>query len=234
MSTTERTGMPSRLPLSPLEVGILIFMSDEAVRRRGWLLRGVRGWRHYVEIKARQDAYIAEKLPHMARRGLLNRADVVEFGRTRPTMLYRISQEGERQLAQLVDRPPERMPEPGAEDGGGNLFVPSSTWSALTAMQRCALERIGPERFGAHGWMTMREIGAGQPTVLHEDLTWLVRRGLAELRSGPGTAGGKPRTFYRLTAPGLRVVLVDAVPSPSGRVELVEARVPEEAGPTPA
>lgn len=227
--------MPPRLPLSPLEVGILIFMSDEALRRRGWLRRGVRGWRHYAEIKGRQDAYLAEKLPYMARRGLLDRAEVVEFGRTRPTMLYRISQEGERQLAQLVDRPPERIPTPGAEDGGGNLFVPASTWTALTTMKRCALDRIGPERFGAHGWMSMREIGAGQPTVQYEDLTWLVRRGLAELRSGPGTrAGGRPRTFYRLTAPGLRVELVDAVPSPSGRVELVEARVPEEAGPTPA
>lgn len=227
--------MPPSLPLSPLDVGILIFMSDEALRRRGWLRRGVRGWRHYVEIKAKEDAYIAEKLPHMVRRGLLDRAQVVEFGRMRPTTLYRISQEGEGRLAKLEDRRPERIPAPGTEDGGGNLFVPASTWTALTTLQRCALERIGPERFGAHGWMSMREIGAGQPTVQYEDLTWLVRRGLAELRSGPGAqAGGSPRALYRLTTPGLRVELVDAVPSPSGRVELVEARVPEEAGPTPA
>ena len=227
--------MPPSLPLSPLEVGILIFMSDEALHGRGWLRRGVRGWRHYVEIKAKQNAYIAEKLPHMVRRGLLDRAQVVEFGRTRATTLYRISKEGERRLAKLEDRPPERIPAPEGDDGGGNLFVPASTWTALTTLKRCPLERIGPERFGAHGWMTMPEIGAGQPTVQYEDLTWLVRRGLAEPRSGPGTqAGGRPRTFYRLTAPGLRLELVDAVPSPSGRVELVEARVPEEAGPAPA
>jgi hypothetical protein len=235
MSTTERTGMPPRQPLSPLEVGILIYMSDEALRRRGWLRRGVRGWRLYFEIKAKQDAYISEKLPHMARRGLLDRVEVVEFGKSRPTLLYRISREGEQQLAQLEDRPPEAIPLPKAEDAGGNLFVPSSTWTALATLQRRALDRIGPERFGAHGWLSISEIGAGQPTVRHEDLTWLVRRGMAEVRNGPGAQeGGKAKTFYRLTASALRAEVVDAVPSPSGRVEMVEARVPEGPGPNAA
>ena len=228
--------MPAIRPLSPLEAGILIYLSGEALRGRGWLRRGVRGWRLYSEVKdEQQDAYIAERLPHLARLGLLDRLDVVEFGRTRATLLYRIAQEGERRLAALEGRPCEAIPPPEAEDRGGNLFVPAPTWSALLALQRCARERIGPVRLGAHGWMSIGEIGAGQPRLRHDDITWMVRRGLAELRKASvARDGGKPRTLYRLTSPAMRAEALDAVPAPGGQVEMVETRVPAEAGPTPA
>ena len=227
--------MPATRPLSPLEAGILIYLSGEALRGRGWLRRGVRGWRLYSEVKdEQQHAYIAERLPHMARLGLLDRFDVVEFGRTRATLLYRISQEGERRLAELEGRPCEAIPLPEPGDRGGNLFVPAPTWTALRTLQRFTRERIGPVRLGAHGWMSIGEIGAGQPTLRHDDLTWLVRRGLAEVRKvSAAREGGKPRTLYRLTAPALRAEAVDAVPGPGGEVELVETRVPGDAGPTP-
>jgi hypothetical protein len=226
--------MPTIRPLSPLEAGILTYLSGEALRGRGWLRRGVRGWRLYSEVKdEQQDAYIAERLPHLARLGLLDRLDVVEFGRTRATLLYRIAQEGERRLAALEGRPCEAIPPPEAEDRGGNLFVPAPTWSALLTLQRCARERIGPVRLGAHGWMSIGEIAVGQPTLRHDDLTWLVRRGLAELRKAPVGTEGAMRTLYRLTAPAMRAEALDAVPAPGGRVEMVETRVPDEAGPTP-
>ncbi len=225
--------MPTIRPLSPLETGILTYLSGEALHGRGWLRRGVRGWRLYSEVKDElQDAYIAERLPHLARLELLDRLDVVEFGRKRATLLYRIAQEGERRLAELEGRPCEAIPPPEAEDRGGNLFVPAPTWSALLTLQRCARERIGPVRLGEHGWMSIGEIGAGQPTLRHDDLTWLVRRGLAELRKVSIGGGGGMRTLYRLTAPAMRAEALDAVPAPGGQVEMVETRVPEEAGPT--
>lgn len=226
--------MPATRPLSPLEAGILIYLSGEALRGRGWLRLGVRGWRLYSEVRdEQQDAYIAERLPLMARLGLLDRFDLVEFGRTRATLLYRVSQEGERRLAELEGRPCEAIPRPEDEDRGGNTFVPAPIWTALTTLQRCAAQRIGPVRFGAHGWMSIGEIGADREPLRHDDLVWLVRRGLAEVRKAPGArVGGTTRSLYRLTAAGLRAEAVDAVPSPTGRVELVEARVPEAAGPT--
>lgn len=225
--------MPAIRPLSPLDAGILIYLRDEALRGRGWLRRGVRGWRLYAEIKDEHESiYIAEKLPHMARLGLLDRCDVLEFGRKRPTLLYRVSQEGERRLAAAQGRPCEAIPRPEAGDRGGNLFVPCGSWAALTILQRCVGERIGPVRFGAHGWMSIGEVGAGQAPVRHDDLTWLVRRGLADARTAPAARdGGHARTFYRLTDPALRAEAVDAVPAPGGRVELVEVRVPLKAGP---
>ncbi len=226
--------MPATRPLSPLEAGILIYLSGEALRGRGWLRLGVRGWRLYSEVRGeQQDAYIAERLPHMARLGLLDRFDLVEFGRKRATLLYRISQEGERRLAELEGRPCEPIPRPDGEDRGGNAFVPAPSWAVLATLQRCAAQRIGPVRFGAHGWMSSGEIGAGQAELRHDDLVWLVRRRLAEMRKGPGAGmGGAAKSLYRVTAPGLRAEALDAVPSAGGRVELVEARVPEEAGPT--
>lgn len=225
--------MPTIRPLSPLEAGILTYLSGEALRGGGWLRRGVRGWRLYSEVKdEQQDAYIAERLPHLARLGLLDRLDVVEFGRRRATLLYRITQEGERRLAELEGRPCDTIPPPESEDRGGNLFVPAPTWSALLTLQRCARERIGPVRLGAHGWMSIGEISAGQPTLRHDDLTWLVRRGLAELRKAPVGTEGAMRTLYRLTAPAMRAEALDAVSAPGGQVEMVETRVPDEAGPT--
>ncbi len=90
-------------------------------------------------------------------------------------------------------------------------------------------------RFGAHGWMSIGEIGAGQAALRHDDLVWLVRRQPGGDAEGARRAeGGTTRSLYRLTAPGLRAEALDAVPAPGGRVELVEARVPEEAGPTAA
>ncbi|HEX2093368.1 MAG TPA: hypothetical protein VHG28_13265 [Longimicrobiaceae bacterium] len=183
-------------------------------------------------MKEATGEYISERLPHLASRGLLHRIDVPEFGRERPTLLFRISEAGARKVAELEGHPytPLPVPEADAEDRG-NLFVPASAWSSLTALRRRAVDRIGPVRLGAHGWLTAVEVH--QETRLRgEDLPWLLRRGLVERREVPAPSRRQlSLTCYRISDAGLRTGYVDAVPSPSGRVEFVEARVGEEPGP---
>ncbi len=228
--------MPPQKTISPVEATILFYLRDEAVDGCGWLRRGVRGWRLYDEIRAATGEYISERLPGLARHGLLDRVDVVELGRERPTLLYRISEAGARAVAELEGRPVAPLPSPGADDRDrGNLFVPARSWAALATLRRHAVDRIGPVRLDAHGWMTAHEVHEAHPLVVGHDVGWLLRRGLVERRQVPAPSRPLlPLTYYRVSEWGLRTEQVDAVPSPSGTVERMEARVREEAGPTRA
>ena len=224
--------MPPSKPLSPAEVAILAFLSEEALNRRGWLRKGVRGWRLYSEITEATGEYIPERLPYLARRGLLERIDVQEFGRERRTTLYRISKAGASLIAEIKGHPPTSLrPALSGDEGGGNILVPAHAWSSLATLRKCAVDRIGPVRLGAHGWLTAVEVHR-ETRFRGEDLTWLLRRGLVERREVPSSFRPQmPLTYYRISDAGLRTEYVDAVPSPSGRVEFVEARVGEVTGP---
>ncbi len=225
--------MPPPKPVSPMEVTVLMYLRDQAVDGRGWLRRGVRGWRLYGEVRAATGEYISERLPHLARRGLLDRLDVPDFGRQRPTLLFRISEAGARRLEEMEGRPGRPFPPPGAQDvDGGNLYVPASAWSALETLRRYAADRLGSVRLDAHGWLTAAEIRHAQHMLCGEDVAWLLRRGLVVLHEAAGSGPSrKPIRLYRISEWGMRTEPVDAVAAPSGRVEFVEARVREEAGP---
>lgn len=223
--------MPQR-PISPVEATVLFYLRDEAADGCGWRRRGVRGWRLYGEVKEGTSEYIPERLPYLASRGLLERIDVPEFGRERPTLLSRISEAGARLVAELEDRPYTPLPAPqmDAEDGG-NLFAPTNAWSSLGVLRRSVEDRTGPVRFDVHGWLTAVEVHR-ETRLRGEDLPWLLRRGLVERREVPLSFRPQmPLGYYRISEAGLRTEYVDAAPSPSGRVEFVEARVREEEGP---
>lgn len=224
--------MPPHRPISPVEATILFYLRDEAADDCGWRRRGVRGWRMYGEVKAATGLYIFERLPFLAVRGLLDRIDVPEYGRRRPTSLYRISEAGTRAVAELERRPYRPLPVPEARDeSGGNLFAPARAWGSLDTLRRHAVEEIGPVRLGAYGWLTAAEIHR-ENDLRGEGLPWLLRRGLVERREVPPPPGRRtPVAYYHASPAGLRTDYVDAVAAPSGRVEVVEARVREEAGP---
>ena len=224
--------MPPQRPVSPVEVTILFYLRDEAADGCGWRRRGVRGWRLYGEVKDATGEFISERLPYLATRGLLERINVPEFGRERPTLLFRISVAGARKVAELEGRPYTPLPAPVADaEDGGNLFVPAAAWSSLETLRKSVVDRIGPVRLGAHGWLTAVEVHK-ETRFRGEDLPWLLRRGLVERREVPAPARPHlPFTYYRISDAGLKTEHVDSAPSPSGRVEFIEAQVGEEVGP---
>jgi len=208
--------MPPR-PLKDQYLWILDYLRDEALGGYGWRRRGTRGWRLLEEVETALGVPVPEMLPTLHRVGLVERTRVEDPGRNGPLYLYRISAKGMRRLYQEegVDQPPEIM-EPVQEHRdpeAGTLFVPRIEWGALETLRRYALERIGPKRWGEHGWLTALEIARLENRAIGEILLWLRARDLVERRqSTQGQGGARPLWMYRASITGLRAEMVDAVP----------------------
>lgn len=226
--------MPEQKPLSREMLAVLHYLWDEATLGSGWLRRGVRGWRMYREIRHATKEYLLDTLPYMAKRGLLDRVDVLEPGRERTVQLYRISTQGAQAVGETGRRKPHRVPPPEREDASeGTFYVPVSPWSVLRTLRMYAAERAGPLRFGEHGWMTLGEVRRADPGIRGDDLKWLLTRRLIERRETHEQESPERRTIlYRATEQGQRAEPVEAVQSPGG-IEYVAVRVRERAGPEP-
>ena len=187
----------------------LAVLRDAAVRERGWMRRGVRGWMFRDEVEAATGERLSGVLPWLAARGLADRVDVRSAAR-RATWLYRVSARGLRLLAAHEGREePAALRAPGDDPAdAGALYLPRAAWDALETLRLHALEGLGRRRFGEHGWMTLAELRATGDPVQAADLGWLVRQGLAERRQVPGAA--PPLRLFRATGRGLRAFLAGA------------------------
>jgi hypothetical protein len=165
----------------------------------------------------------------------VDRIDVVDPGRRTPVHLYRISQGGVDYLANEGGGSGGReIVEPALEhDGLGatSIYIPRRPWLALDLLRRHASHRLGPVRWREHGWMTAAEMRPRMSCVLGEDMPWLLGRGLVQRRvdDGAATRQARPVWFYRVSAAGLELELVDAAAVGSGPalfVQLGQARGP--------
>ncbi len=224
--------MPPR-PLKDQHLWILDHLRDEALGGYGWRRRGTRGWRLLEEVEAALGVPVPEMLPALHRAGLVDRTRVEDPGRLSPLYLYRISLGGMRRLHQeeADEQPPELMeplPEP-QDPEAGTLFIPRIEWGVLTTLRHYALERIGPKRWGEHGWLTALELARVENRAIGEILSWLRVRDLVERRkSTHGQGSVRPLWMYRASATGLQAEMVDSVPvlyEPPARVQ-VRVRAP--------
>jgi hypothetical protein len=117
-------------------------------------------------------------------------------------------EEGEEQPPEFMEPLPEHQ-----DPEAGSLFVPQIEWAVLTTLRHYALERIGPKRWGDHGWLTALELARVENRAIGEILSWLRARDLVERRqSRRGQGNVRPLWMYRASTTGLRAELVDAVP----------------------
>lgn len=220
----------SRHPLRPNALRVLQCLEEEARARRGWLRRGVRGWRLAPEVETLVNRRISGVLPGLWTRGYVDRIEVVDPGRQTPVHLYRIAREGVGYLASEGGGPSGReIVEPTSEHdefGATSIYIPRRPWLALDLLRRHAAHRLGPIRWGENGWMTTAEMRPRLSCVLGEDMPWLLSRGLVERRVDEGAATRQPRPvwFYRASAQGLEMELVDAAAVGSGPALFVQLR----------
>jgi hypothetical protein len=173
----------------------------------------------------------------------VDRIDVRDPGRQTPVHLYRIAREGVGYLAGEGGEPSGReIVEPAPEHdelGAASIYIPRRPWLALDLLRRHASHRLGPVRWREYGWMTPAEMRPRLNCVLGEDMPWLLGRGLVERRVDEGAATRQPRPvrFYRASAYGLELELVDAAAVGSGSALFVQLRPstgPVRARATPA
>lgn len=227
--------MPAVQPLKRNAQRTLWFLEGEAWGGHGWWRRGVRGWRFRSEIEAATSSRLPEVLPGLWARGYVDRTTVVDPGRKTPIYLYRISTAGVTYLGEAAGTPrPQKVAEPFPEDDdpdAGSLYLPVHPWHALDLLRRHTAHWIGPERFGQAGWMTPAEMRPRLRGVLGENMPWLLSRGLVERRHGAGALGPRPPWFYRASAFGLQLELVDTVAVGSDPPQFVQVRPVGPTGP---
>lgn len=224
--------MSKPMPLARRMRIALLCLRDEARLNCGWRRKGVRGWRMYREIKDAVGRPLMEDLPYLAKRGLLDRLDVLEPGRQRPMQLYRISEAGARLVAECQGEEYRRLPRPTAKDDSeGVFYIPVKPWSVLRTLRIYAAERVGPVREGAHGWMTLAELRRADTSVERDNMLWLLTRKLVERREVPNPDRPARRLIlYRATEQGQRTEPVESIYSPRG-VQYVAVRVRREEEP---
>jgi hypothetical protein len=182
------------------------------------------------EVETLVGRRIAGVLPGLWSRGYVDRIDVRDPGRQTPVHLYRIAQEGVCYLANQSGGPSGREIVENAleqdELGATSLYIRHRPWLALNLLRRHAIHRLGPIRWREYGWMTPAEMRPRLNCVLGEDMPWLLGRGLVERRVDEGAATRQPRPvwFYRVSATGLELELVEAAAVGSGPALFVQVR----------
>lgn len=219
-----------------VRVGVLILLHDEAYSGKGWFRRRARGWRFREELEQVIGIKLREVLPYLAGRGWLDRVDVRESGRGKPTWMYRISQRGARVIENLLDWGYYEIPEAWTFDTVSDLralYAPVEAWQGLDVLRRQAGLTRAVRRFGVPGWMSAAEVRRVAPRVLPKHLEWLLSRHLVEHRrpAGEGVPAGAP-WLYRITALGLRAELVEAAPIQNHPPLFVHTEIRETEAPT--
>jgi hypothetical protein len=190
-----------------------------ALRRGGYLRRGVWGWALPADVQRIIRNPVAEMFPDLHRRGLVNRDDVRAPKLRRPVWTYRITPEG---MLSLIDGNLDeelcRVAHTGAEPDGA-VYVPPRARVALDEL-RAAAEREARSRHtpGERGWTTgpdllesARERGSGAAGHMFDsgDLEWLIRTGLAERRHVRYRWRTRPVVLYHASALGGTIAMLE-------------------------
>jgi hypothetical protein len=179
-----------------------------AVECAGYKARGVRGWAHLENVEVGTRSKLAEVLPLLHGRGMLDRVDVRVSGRLRPVWIYRVNASAERLIAETTGMPYQEIDPPKRLDANRPIYVPDRQRGALLLLRQAHDDPGTPVRFGARGWVTGRELGArkeawneklgGPPFVAVDttDLRWLALWRLIERHDAPPTPGRQTEVVY--------------------------------------
>lgn len=189
---------------------------EDALADRGWMRRGVRGWRFTDELTSRFP-FAVDHMRVLERRMLAVREDVLDCGRSAALYLNRVTPAGEEYLAAREGRDPRALPAAAAElpaEDAETLYLPTDAWAALRVL--AALP--DPEQWlpGSH---ITEAIGR---TFYHEEGEFLDSRGLVERRRPEAPTRPNEPMLYRATALGRGAGERDA----STSATRVQVRVP--------
>jgi hypothetical protein len=209
--------MPRR-PLDEDELSALRVLRAIAVEGRGWKRGKVRGWALGSEINNHAGNSIASyRLQRLREAGWVLGEHVRDPGRPRqPLVIWRITQDGEGELARVEDRDPVRIapPRPDPRDAG-LIYTSRDAWACLSVLQ----SHSGPVRWADLVEEVHRRFRAW---VYPDDARMLLTRRLA-VRTEEGS-GREKVVRLEATAPGRAGRLADGRTSE----EIVQLRIPQE------
>lgn len=214
--------MPRRA-LDEDEVAALRVLRTLAVEGKGWKRGKVRGWALGSEVNDRADSPIASlRLQRLRERGWVIGEQVHDPGRPgQPLVIWRITQEGEDELARAEGREPVRIA-PTRRDprDAGLIYTSRDAWACLAVLQ----SHPDPVRWPDLMAEAHRRFRA---SVYLDDVKMLLTRGMAT-RADEGSGRDKV-VWFHATAAGRAVRRVDGKTNPA----LVQLRLPQELLATP-
>lgn len=209
--------MPRRA-LDEDEIAALRVLRTLAVDGKGWKRGKVHGWALGSEVNDRADSPVATyHLQRLRKARWVSGEPVRDPGRPgQPLVIWRITQEGEDELARLEGREPLRI-EPVWPDprDAGLIYTSRDAWASLAVLQ----SHPGPVRWPDLVDEAHRRFRA---SVYLDDVKMLLARGLAA-RADEGSGKDKVIWFHATEA-GRSVRLVDGRTNPT----LVQIRLPQE------
>lgn len=209
--------MPRRA-LDEDEIAALRVLRTLAVEGKGWKRGKVRGWAVGSEVNDRADSPIASlRLQRLRDRGWVIGEQVHDPGRPgQPLVIWRITPEGEDELARAEGREPVRIA-PARQDprDAGVIYTSRDAWACLAVLQ----SHPDPVRWPDLMAEAHRRF---RSSVYLDDVKMLLTRGLAA-RTDEGSGRDKV-VWFHATAVGRAVRRVDGTTNPV----LVQLRLPRE------
>jgi hypothetical protein len=209
--------MPRRA-LDEDEIAALRVLRTAAVEEKGWKRGKVRGWMLGSEVNDRADSPVATyHLQRLRKARWASSEPVHDPGRPgQPLVIWRITQEGEDELARLEGREPVRIaaPRPDPKDAG-LIYTSRDAWACLAVLQ----SHPDPVRWPDLTAEARRRFRA---SVYLDDVKMLLTRRLAE-RQDEGSGRDKILWFHATPA-GRSVRLADGKTNPA----IVQLRLPQE------
>lgn len=133
-----------------------------AVREGGYTRRGGPGWALREDVERATHRKLAERLPRLHARGLLEREDVRAPRLTRPVWIYRISQAGADQVAEQMKLPRRLIAPPlglAAREADAAIYIPPGAVLALRELRRAIEARVeSPHLPGEPGWRSAQDL----------------------------------------------------------------------------
>lgn len=186
--------MVRRRDFDETELKVLRTLRRVAVEGGGWKRGGVRGWLLGPQLNRAAGSSIASLyLPRLRKLGLVLGEGTRDPGRKQPVTLWRITREGEAELARVEARAPEPIDVPAHDPRDEKvIYISINAWACLSV-----LKRHHPR------WVRWRDVVQEarrrfRTWVYLSDMLILLSRGLAE-REDEEREGERKVIWYRGT-----------------------------------